>query len=175
MNKFQRLWAPGLASSLLLMGCAGDAQKPRARTMADSVVTTSPCAGPEARVNLNQVRIPAPPASASIQVNPDSVRVNEVAGGVRWTIAGNRYVFADDGITFKAPVPAGPASSAITADRSDFWWCFNASPRNATWNYTIRFYDKNDTTVPPKIWSCDPIIVNFDSLMAATPRDVPCT
>ncbi|KQW38773.1 hypothetical protein [Rhizobacter sp. Root404] len=169
MNKFQMLWAPGLASALLVLGCANEGHIARAGASSAALLPASPCPGSDDQVELNQIMVPAPPASASVRVAPGKARVDWQKGGVRWKIAGNQYLFTDDGITFKSavPYPPGPASSGVSADRSNYWWCFNQSTQGSTWSYTIRFYDKNVT--PRKVWSCDPIIVNFDSLVA-TPR-----
>lgn len=172
MDKFRMLWAAGLASSLLVAGCVGDPQRHRASGLQPNlVVITSPCTGNVAPITVNRIQIPASAASASIQVNPGTAVVRRAGDGVHWQLPSGRHEFADDGISFPQGAPVGPSLSAISPNRLDYWWCFDASAPNSTWKYTIKFYDTNS---PSKVWSCDPIIVNFDALTAVAPLRVNC-
>jgi hypothetical protein len=171
MKKLECVVLAGVAGAALLAGCAAgrDAPAPGAKGMSGpATVTTSPCTGPETQVTLNQIAIPVPPSSAaSVGVNPGSATVHANGGGVHWKLSGGTYAFTSDGITFKAGAPAGPASSAASANGSDYWWCFNGTTPPLTWPYTIKFYDTT-APAPAKVWSCDPVIVNFDALTTTT-------
>lgn len=135
-----------------LVGCAGTAPPGM-----HAVATSSPCAGPEAEVTINQVTISG--STATIQVNPGSRSIDPTGGGVRWKFSQNVYAFAGDGVTFKPNQPAGPASAPPTNDPTQYVWCFNntTSTPDTTWSYTIKF---SANAAPSKVWSCDPTIIN---------------
>ena len=140
-----------VAGIIGLAGCASTAPP------AMRAVATSPCAGPEAQVTINQVTISG--SSATIQVNPGSRSIDPTGAGVRWKFSQNVYSFTGDGVSFKPNQPAGPASAPPTNDPTQFVWCFNntTSTPDATWNYTIKF---SANAAPTKVWSCDPTIIN---------------
>lgn len=137
-----------------------------------------PCP-PEAPVKIDNIVIASSAASAAtLTVDPDPRKISRNAGGVRWTIKspqGKVYVFTGDGISFKPNAPVGPASSPTTGSLTEFVWCFNATPPDQTWAYTIKFVD---VLLPSKVWRCDPIIVNSADGVAAevsAPVTVNCT
>ncbi len=143
---------------------------------ASGIVVAPPCP-PEAPVKIDNIAIAA--SAATLTVNPDPRPISKNAGGVRWTIKsppGKDYVFTSDGISFKPNAPAGPASAPPTGKPAEFVWCFNATPPNQTWAYTIKFVD---VTLPAQVWSCDPIIVNSADALGAgdveSPVTVACT
>lgn len=162
-----------IAGTAVMAGCAMEGGSMGTNAMGGGVAPmTSPCTGAETQVTINQVSIPASAASGSIRVNPGRANIGSNSAGVRWKFnQGNNYAFTGDGITFKAGSPAGPASAAPSSDLSEYRWCFNATSGPLSWPYTIRFYD---TSAPTKIWSCDPIIANFDALTLAS-LTVACT
>jgi len=171
----QALTIGALAAIAALAGCSKHEPAPTppsAPAAAASAPAAPPCP-PEAPVRIDSVAIAASGNTATVQVSPDPRQIGNNAGGVRWTLKNQPdiYEFTADGISFKTNAPAGPASSV--PGKSEFVWCFNATPPDQTWPYTIKFVDKNDTTV---VWRCDPTIVNSQNLAQAPgPVTVNCT
>jgi hypothetical protein len=146
-----------------LVGCSkGDQGAAAPASGPTTPATLAPPCPPEAPVKVDSVSIPASGTTATIQVDPDPRQISQNAGGVRWTLkspAGKTYEFTSDGVTFKAGTPTGPASSV--AGKTEYVVCFNATAPNQSWPYTIKFVDK---AAPTTVWSCDPTIVNRDTL-----------
>jgi hypothetical protein len=136
--------------------------------------TIAPPCPPESPVKIDSVSVPASGMTATIRVDPDPRQIGQNAGGVRWTLKsppGKTYEFTSDGVTFKAGAPTGPASAV--PGNTEYVVCFTATAPSQTWPYTIKFVDK---AAPTTVWSCDPTIVNRDTIdPKAGPLTVNCT
>jgi hypothetical protein len=163
-----------LLTAIALAALVGCSKSDQGAAAAASGPTAGPPCPPESPVKIDNVSVPASGTTATIEVNPDPRQISQNAGGVRWTLkspSGKTYEFTNDGISFKAGAPTGPASSV--PGKTEHVVCFNATPPNQSWPYTIKFVDK---AVPNTVWTCDPTIVNRDTLdPKAGPITVNCT
>lgn len=165
MNK-SLLWVAILtAAGAVVSGCASVSSVGSGPRGAPGPLTTPICSPPEVQVSINQVTISG--STATIKVNPGARDFSNKGAGIRWNIAGNKYSFAADGITFdKANYPNqanGPGNSGPGNNATEYLVCFGDTSATAyTWHYNIKFF-ANDS--PSTVWICDPTVVNSASLL----------
>jgi hypothetical protein len=136
-------------ASVILAGCA----TPERRA---ALAPETACNG-LANVTVSGITL----SPSSIDLDPDPVCINFNAGQavIRWTFAQAGYVFPADAITFKSTPPS--YTGAVVGSGRGYQIEINRSS-GAPWPYTIKF---QSSSIPPLTWTCDPTIINRDTLV----------
>lgn len=116
---------------------------------------SAPCSG-LATVTVSGITM----SPSSVEIDPDPVCINFNSGSaeVRWSFAQPGYQFPANAVTFGLGAPS--YRGAVLQGGRAFQVVVDPTALTS-WKYTLRF---QSTTVPSLAWTCDPTIVNRDSL-----------
>lgn len=167
-----------VASSLAITGCPDKGEPPKPKTTAAAVAAPKPpeapaapaaSSGQDAKAQVAQAA--APPvgctrgnckvsiavSNCTITPTPYDLPVAKSNKGddIKWSIAGNDYVFTDEGITFKTG-PGTQFSGSAGGNSNNYKWTDANSDANG-YPYTIEVKNKATGVKCPKL---DPTVMN---------------
>jgi len=144
-------------AAAILAGCATAEKR-------DAITTGTQCNG---LATVTVSGITASPPSLDLDPDPVCINFNSGTAQIRWTFAQGGFVFPDNAITWSAT----PSYRGTVLQQGQAYQVVIDPTGVSQWKYTIKV---RSNTNPPRTWTCDPTIINRDTLILAR-TTVSCT
>ncbi|MBI3369880.1 MAG: hypothetical protein HY021_15935 [Burkholderiales bacterium] len=151
-----------IASALGLTGCPGPASPPPPAAPGPVATASGPPGACTANAQIEIKSITVAGQNLTVVLEPDPRPISKNGDGVRWKLKNTgqqNYQFSGAGIVFAANSPGGPASAPQSSSTTEIVWCFGATTGDLSWKYSALITDGTNK------WTCDPTIVNNESVM----------